>query len=78
MTNRDILSHFNLTGLPFTKELPVEALIGLPSVQKSIQSAQLLVETRGIGLMIGKSGTGKSCILRKLVGSLHTGLYRVD
>jgi len=26
--------------------------------------------------MIGKSGTGKSCILRKLVNSLHTGLYR--
>ena len=75
MTNRDLLSHFNLTGLPFTKEVPVESLIGLPSAQKTLQSAQLLVETRGIGLMIGKSGTGKSCILRQLVASLHTGLY---
>lgn len=76
MTNRDLLSHFNLTRLPFTKEIPVESLIGLPSVEKALHSAQLLVETRGIGLMIGKSGTGKSCILRKLVDSLHTGLYR--
>jgi len=76
MTNRELLSHFNLTRLPFTKEIPVESLIGLPSVEKALHSAQLLVETRGIGLMIGKSGTGKSCILRKLVDSLHTGLYR--
>jgi len=76
MTNRDLLSHFNLTTLPFTKEIQVDSLIGLPSADKALQSAMLLVETRGIGLMIGKSGTGKSCILRKLVDSLHTGLYR--
>ena len=36
MTNRDLLSHFNLTGLPFTKEVPVESLIGLPSAQKTL------------------------------------------
>lgn len=76
MTNRDLLSHFNLTSLPFTKEVPIESLIGLPSAQKALQSVQLLVETRGIGLLIGKSGTGKSCILRQLVASLHNGLYR--
>jgi len=76
MTNRDLLSHFNLHSLPFTKEIAVDSLIELPSVEKALQSAMLLVETRGIGLMIGKSGTGKSCILRKLVDSLHTGLYR--
>ena len=76
MTNRDLLSHFNLTKLPFTKEIPVESLLELPAVNNALHSAQLLVDTRGIGLMIGKSGTGKSCILRKLCDSLHTGLYK--
>jgi len=76
MTNRDLFSHFNITKLAFSKEIPVEQLLELPSIQRALQSAQLLMDSRGIGLMIGKSGTGKSCILRKLCGSLHSGLYK--
>jgi len=76
MTTQDLLSHFNLTQLPFSKEIPVEQLLELPSLQKAFSSVNLLVETRGIGLLLGKSGTGKSCILRKLCACLHGGLYK--
>jgi type II secretory pathway predicted ATPase ExeA len=76
MITQDLLSHFNLTQLPFSKEIAVEQLIGLPSFERALSSAQLLVETRGIGLLLGKSGTGKSCLLRKLCACLHGGLYK--
>ena len=75
-THSDLLSHFSLTHLPFSKEIAVEQLIHLPSFEKAFSLAQLLVESRGIGLMIGKSGTGKSCLLRLLVTSMHPGLYK--
>lgn len=36
-----------------------------------------LVELRGIRLVTGDSGSGKTCACRKVVAALHTGLYRV-
>ena len=76
MTTAEMLSHFNLTQLPFGKEIATEQLLGLPSLERAFSSARLLVETRGIGLLLGKSGTGKSCLLRRLCTSLHSGLYK--
>ena len=70
------LSYFNLTGLPFTKEIPVDQLHLLPSVERNLAAAQLLVDTRGIGAITGKPGTGKSCLLRLLQQRLPAGLYR--
>jgi general secretion pathway protein A len=32
---------------------------------------------RGMGLVTGDSGSGKTCACRKVVAGLHTGLYRV-
>src|SRR5207245_10342908 len=32
---------------------------------------------RGIGLITGDSGSGKTCACRKVLMQLHTGLYRV-
>lgn len=76
MTTQDLLSHFNLTHLPFSKEIATEQLVELPSLERALSSVKLLVETRGIGLLMGKSGTGKSCILRKLCACMHSGLYK--
>ena len=74
--HRELLSYFNLTGLPFTKEIPVDQLHLLPSVERNLAAAQLLVDTRGIGAITGKPGTGKSCLLRLLQQRLPAGLYR--
>jgi general secretion pathway protein A len=76
MNHREMLSYFGLTGVPFTKELPSEQLQLLPSVQRSLSAARLLVDTRGIGLITGKAGAGKSCLLRLLSAQLPPGLYR--
>ena len=66
MNNRDMLSYFNLTDLPFSKEIRTDKLLLLPSVERNLAAAELLIQTRGIGVLTGKSGAGKSCLLRLL------------
>ena len=36
-----------------------------------------LLDLRGIGLVTGDSGSGKTCACRRVLTQLHTGLYRV-
>jgi len=76
MNWKEMLSYFGLTQLPFGKEIPTECLQLLPSVEKNLAAARLLVDTHGIGAMVGKSGTGKSCLLRLLAAGLPAGLFK--
>lgn len=73
---RDMLSHFNLSGQPFTKEIATDKLLALPSINRALKTLELLVETKGIGCLTGKSGTGKSCLIRMLMAGLHTALVK--
>jgi len=76
MNSREYLSFYGLSAMPFTKEIPTSELLTLPSVERNLAAARLLVETRGIGVITGKAGTGKSCLLRLLAESLPAGLYK--
>jgi len=75
--NREMLSYFNLSEIPFTKEIPFNKLHQLPSVEKNVLSVKMLVELKGIGVMTGKSGSGKSCVLRLLKHQLSSSIYKV-
>jgi len=66
MKAKELTSFFNLTDMPFSKEIATKDLKLLPSVEKALSSLLFLVETKGIGILTGKSGTGKSCVLRLL------------
>ena len=55
-----MLSYFGLSDVPFGKEIPTDALLLLPSVKKNLAATRLLVETRGIGVITGKAGTGRA------------------
>ncbi len=74
--NQQMLKAFNLAAYPFTKEITTEKLLTLPSTQSSLAGLKLLIDTRGIGGLTGKSGTGKSCLIRLLLAELHTGLHK--
>jgi general secretion pathway protein A len=76
MKSNEMLSYFGLTEPPFSKELSTAHLQILPSVQRNLASARLLVDTRGIGVISGKAGTGKTCLLRLLFDSLAPGLFK--
>jgi len=74
--SRALMSHFSLSAMPFDKEIASEQLLELPTTKKAMSSLRLLVETRGIGLLTGKSGSGKSCLLRKLLNEMNGNLYK--
>ncbi len=76
MNWKELLSYFGLTALPFGKEIPTESLHLLPSVEKNLAAARMVADTHGIGVMVGKSGTGKSCLLRLLASRLPAGLFK--
>ena len=69
--------HFGLSRHPFAKDLvPEELFVSVASHELEIRLGHLL-ELRGIGLCTGEVGSGKTTTCRKVVASLHTGLYKV-
>ena len=69
--------HFGLSRHPFSKEIEPEDLF--PTAAGKELEARLghLIEMRGIGLVTGESGSGKTSSCRKVVTALHTGLFKV-
>src|SRR3990172_9393337 len=69
--------HFGFTRHPFHKEIAPEELFPCAAGKELEARLGHLIEMRGIGLVTGESGSGKTCACRKVVTALHTGLYRV-
>jgi general secretion pathway protein A len=69
--------YFGLTRYPFVKNLPPEDLFaGLGQAEAEARLRHLL-DLRGIGLITGEVGSGKTTLCRKVASTLHNGLYRV-
>jgi len=69
--------HFGLTHHPFAKDLPPDELfVSVAGKELEVRLGHLL-ELRGIGLCTGEVGSGKTTLCRKVVTTLHSGLYRV-
>ena len=71
------LRHFAFTRLPF--ETPAETDELFESNARREAEARLghLIELKGIGLLTGEVGSGKTTVCRYLTAQLHPGLYRV-
>jgi type II secretory pathway predicted ATPase ExeA len=69
--------HFGLTRHPFSNEIEPEDLFPTASAAELEIRLAHLIELRGIGLVTGDTGSGKTCCCRKHVASLHSSLYRV-
>ena len=69
--------HFGLTCHPFAKDLaPEDLFVSAANRELEVRLGHLL-ELRGIGLVTGDVGSGKTTLCRKVTSTLHTGLYRV-
>jgi len=69
--------HFGFSRHPFGKEIEADDLFVSAPLQELEVRLGHLIELRGIGLVTGESGSGKTCACRRMVASLRTGLYRV-
>jgi len=68
--------HFAFTRLPFEKDVAADDLFESASLVELGVRLRLLVDMRGIGLVTGDSGSGKTTC-RRMVAGLHAGLYRI-
>jgi len=69
--------HFGLARHPFARDLAPEDLFASAAANELEVRLKHLLDLRGIGLVTGEPGGGKTTICRKVAASLHSGLYRV-
>jgi type II secretory pathway predicted ATPase ExeA len=69
--------HFGLTKHPFTSEVDPEDLFPTAAAKELEVRLAHLLEMRGIGLITGDAGSGKTCGARKVLTALHASLHRV-
>ena len=69
--------HFGLTCLPFENQIPPDQMFVSSAMAELQIRLNHLIDLRGIGLVTGEPGAGKSAACRKMVSSLHTGIYKI-
>jgi len=69
--------HFALTQFPFDHTLEPDTLFASSTLAEAESRLKHLLELRGIGLVTGEAGCGKTTVCRKIAAGLHPGLYRV-
>lgn len=69
--------HFGLPRHVFDNEIDVDALFESKAAKELEARLTYLFTLRGIGLVTGDAGTGKTTIARKVTSGLHQGLHRV-
>jgi type II secretory pathway predicted ATPase ExeA len=70
-------SFYSLAYEPFSKGLKVSDSFASRSYQEALSGLDYLKRTRGIGLIIGEPGAGKTFTLRTFKESLNPSLYQV-
>ena len=71
------LRHFAFTRLPFETTLQTDELFDSNARREAETRLNHLMQLRGIGLLTGEVGSGKTTVCRHVTAQLHPGLYRV-
>jgi type II secretory pathway predicted ATPase ExeA/transposase InsO family protein len=69
--------HFRPHRLPLRSDARARCLFASASLAEAEARLKHLLELRGIGLVTGEAGSGKTTVCRKVAAALHPGLYRV-
>jgi type II secretory pathway predicted ATPase ExeA len=70
-------SVFGITKNPFGKEISAEEAFSFTSWENALERLGLLIRYRGIGIITGEAGVGKSTLARVATLSLNPKAYRV-
>lgn len=68
--------HFGLKFNPFDKEIPTDKLFTSRDARELDSRLKYMMDARGICLIVGEPGSGKSTSLRKLTENLNRSLYK--
>jgi type II secretory pathway predicted ATPase ExeA len=72
-------SHYGFTVMPFTAAIPVPALFGSAAHKEAVARLRRLISARGLGVITGEVGSGKTAAVRAAVAGLdpsrHTLIY---
>lgn len=71
------IKHFALTHFPFDNTLESTELFTTSAQSEAEVRLNHLLQLRGIGLLTGEPGSGKTTLCRRFTDGLHPGLYRV-
>jgi type II secretory pathway predicted ATPase ExeA len=69
-TEPQLRAFFGLKALPFLKPPGAEDVLQTPSMTRALERLRYLADRRGIGVIFGGPGTGKSTLLRAFMASL--------
>jgi len=74
---RRLQAHFGFTGMPFRKNVKAHKMFDSRAQRELVQALLLWTELRGLALVTGPTGVGKSIALRRFVVELDEQRYRV-
>ena len=76
-TNADVRSHFGLTALPFTREIPLDQRWRSPLFDEPLGHLETTVCDRMSAALVAPAGAGKTMLLRTLRERLPEARYHV-
>lgn len=68
---------YSLASAPFTKEWKVSDTFASSPHQETMACLKYMLQVRGMGLIVGEPGAGKTYALRSFAESLNKSLYKV-
>ncbi len=69
--------HYGFSRLPFTKDIPADLLFEAAGQSELCARLEFLLKQRGLGLVTGETGSGKSTAIRRFVSSLDSARHSV-
>jgi len=73
----EYISRFGFEFNPFIKNTRQESIIETTEYKEVMYRLNMLLKTRGFGLITGSSGKGKTTLVRSFAGHLNPSLYKV-
>ncbi len=70
-------AYYSLNRQPFAKDLKPEEHFASQSFLEALARIKYLVDTRGIGVLTGEPGSGKTFALRSIATTLNPALYKL-
>ena len=73
----DILAMYGLTRQPFMKETIIKEPFESRDYKQVSNRVKYIIENRGVGVIIGPPGSGKTYALRSNVSRLNSSMYKI-